>query len=58
MLLLVDVVDFAIKKAFYYFCLENEPTAIDSSVSTTIKKAKVISLTKNFIENEKTWKLK
>ena len=33
--------------------LENTPTAIDSSVSSAIKKADVISLAKNFVENEK-----
>ena len=34
-------------------CLENLPTATDSSVSSAIKKANVISLTKYFVENEK-----
>lgn len=42
-----------LKKAFGFLCLENAPTAIDSYASSEIKKANVISLAKNFMENEK-----
>ena len=34
-------------------CLENALTAVDSSVSTAIKMANVIFLTKNSVDNEK-----
>ena len=34
-------------------CLENALTAVDSSVSIAIKKANVIFLTKNSVDNEK-----
>ena len=54
LLLLLDVVvDIAIKEAFDYLCLENAPTAIDSSVSAVVKKVNVVSFTKIFLENGK-----
>ena len=53
LLLLVVVIDIAIKEAFDYLCLENAPTAIYSSVSAVVKKVNVVSFTKIFLENGK-----
>ena len=47
-----------LKKSFGYWCLENAPTAVDSSVSTAFKKANVIFLTKNSVGNEKNIEIK